>query len=89
MFVRRVVGSSMAPTLRAGQLIVLKRRPKNLKVGDIVFFNHKGLEKIKRIQSINGSNITVRGDNLAESTDSRHFGEISEEMVMGKLAIAF
>ena len=54
-------------------------------VGDIVMISHDGLEKIKRIARQEHGRIYVLGDNPAASTDSRSFGWIGEEQVLGVL----
>jgi len=74
----------MEPTLRAGQL-VMARRPRDVKVGDVVIIRHDGLEKIKRVRSLRDSQIYVLGDQPAYSTDSRHFGWLAEDSVIGRV----
>lgn len=73
LLVRRVVGLSMQPTLRPGQIIVATSLKRPMP-GDVVVFEHQGFEKIKRLEKINGSEMFVAGDNPAQSTDSRQFG---------------
>jgi type IV secretory pathway protease TraF len=53
--------------------------------GDIVVVRHEGLEKIKRIEQIDGVKLFIVGDNQAASTDSRHFGWIDRSAVVGKV----
>jgi len=74
----------MAPALQHGQLVLA--RPCNKYVtNDIVIFTHGGMEKIKRIVSITGNSVSVRGDNSDYSTDSRSFGPISSDDILGKV----
>lgn len=74
----------MLPTLRPGQMVVFTRARKP-QVGDIVMISHDGLEKIKRIARIEHGRVYVLGDNPAASTDSRSFGWIGEEYIIGIL----
>lgn len=81
-FVRRIVGDSMLPTLRPGSVVIV-RRQRRVRPGDIVVFSHDGLEKIKRITGQDGEAVYVRGDNPGKSTDSRHFGWVDTASVRG------
>jgi phage repressor protein C with HTH and peptisase S24 domain len=74
----------MQPTLRPGQVVVFSRLNKPT-VGDIVMVSHDGLEKIKRIARQEHGRVYLLGDNPASSTDSRSFGWIGEEHVIGVL----
>lgn len=58
---------------------------RGLRPYDIVIINHGGFEKIKRIHKIVRGKIYVRGDNQAESIDSRHFGWIDTSCVLAKV----
>lgn len=84
LVIRRVVGRSMLPTLLPGQ-IVLGWRFGKPKVGELIIFAHKGLEKIKRVSKIDSSNYFVLGDNPSESTDSRQFGPIKQPQITGRI----
>ena len=79
----------MEPALKAGQLVLATSRVIKLKAGDVIIFKHKGLEKIKRVNSIVGDDISVIGDNKNHSTDSRSFGDISISAVTGKVICSF
>jgi nickel-type superoxide dismutase maturation protease len=85
LYVRRIEGGSMTPTLRHGQIIVVRRRQTNvrLRVNDIVVFWHNGCEKVKRVAAIDRAVVYAYGDNLTGSTDSRHFGPIPLTSVTG------
>ncbi len=87
LFVRRVVGKSMAPRLRAGKLVFATPLRRRLKPGQVVILQHHGKEKIKRIERINRDKgqLFVIGDNLAASSDSRHFGWITQKAVRGRV----
>ena len=87
----RVVGNSMEGTLKEGDLIIYKKsNPKNLDlhIGDIVIASHpKILNKliIKRIHRIYQNKFDLRGDNSLSSTDSREFGLIELDLIIGKV----
>lgn len=83
-----VDGDSMSPTLENGDLVLVNFQTE-FKVGDIILANHpfdKGEKLIKRIWKISpeGKYFLV-GNNLAKSTDSRHFGELSAQDILGKV----
>ena len=75
LLVRRVVGTSMQPTLTSGQVVIGSKIIKP-RIGSIIIFTHLGREKIKRISAIRGKDVTVVGDNRQESDDSRSYGPI-------------
>lgn len=78
----------MNPTLKEGQDVVsfnwayLGRKPK---VGDIVVIKVGGKEMVKRVQSVHDREVFVEGDNTTESTDSRHFGPVNMDQVVGRV----
>lgn len=97
-----VVGRSMAPTLEAGDRVLVRvtRRPA---AGDVIVFRTPtsglGLDwMVKRVTAVAGhqvppeisgpqtvvpvGNLVVRGDN-PESQDSRHFGFVPVDTVLG------
>ena len=57
-----LVGTSMQPTLLAGDVIVLEKAHK-IGVGDVVLFRYKGRHLLHRIITIDGDSYTMRGDN--------------------------
>lgn len=57
-----LVGTSMQPTLLAGDVIVLEKAHK-IGVGDVVLFRYKGRHLLHRIIAIEGDSHTMRGDN--------------------------
>ena len=78
----------MSPSLIEGDLIFFKVYKKNksrLKNRQIVIFNHPLKKKrlIKRINSVNQNNIEVLGDNIEFSEDSKKFGLINNEKIIG------
>src|SRR5512133_2453825 len=84
-FLRRICGGSMLPSLKNGQIVVCYGFSAGVKPGDIVIFKHEGLEKIKRVKAIRPEVVFVVGDNDAASTDSRDFGWVKKDMIIGKV----
>lgn len=81
-----VQGNSMEPELKSGDRIVVKKTGNALEIGDIVVLcaPQKNHRLVKRIVQKNGNQLFVEGDNKNESTDSRMFGWIHENAVLGK-----
>lgn len=56
--VYRVQGSSMVPTLKNGDIVLLKRNTKPVR-GDIAAFRHEGRVMIKRVAAIAGDTVDI------------------------------
>jgi len=85
----KVVGRSMEPSLKHNQIILASSVPfffRKPKVGDIVVLKKKKFI-IKRIAKINKNKFFVVGDNKEESTDSRNFGWIFKQNIVGKIIL--
>lgn len=83
---RRIVGDSMSPTFKAGQIIFVIGRFHNVQPRDVIVFEHQGIEKVKRIFQVDvHKGVFVRGDNSSASTDSRTFGWINFDEITGKV----
>lgn len=81
-YLRRVIGKSMLPSLRPGE-IVFGTRFKQPKVGDMVIAQSNEREIIKRVAQVGAQGYYLLGDNLAESTDSRAYGWFAKNQVRG------
>ena len=86
----------MLPTLHPGDEVLFRSDLSgdlDLSVGDIVLIHHPNYPNeilIKRIFQIRSENqIELRGDNLAESIDSRQFGWITRDQIVGKVTCLF
>ena len=75
----------MIPSLSAGRLVYATNLYAMLNRGDIVIIWHQGIEKIKRIQAIDGNRFYVVGDNQLVSTDSRVFGWLDRSAICAKV----
>jgi nickel-type superoxide dismutase maturation protease len=88
----RVEGDSMLPTLYNGEAVLIDMRAK-IEPGDIVAANHpymRSVKLIKRVESIDSQGrFVLRGDNPADSTDSRSFGSITANSIAGKVVRRF
>lgn len=86
IIVRRVHGHSMVPILPPQTVVVGISWLRKFNTGDVVIFEHHGKEKIKRIQEVLGDgSLFVVGEHPETSTDSRHFGAIDPESVLGRI----
>jgi phage repressor protein C with HTH and peptisase S24 domain len=81
---RKVVGDSMNPTLKNGQLVLIFKT-RNFKVGDIVMAFMDRREVVKRITKQADGKVFLEGDNKQKSTDSRTHGYLIDRHVMGKV----
>jgi nickel-type superoxide dismutase maturation protease len=92
----RVTGNSMLPLLNLGDEVLvdpkayLHFRPHP---DDIVVAQHpyrQNLRLIKRVTMVNDNgDCLLEGDNPLESTDSRTFGPVSVEKIMGRVTSRF
>ena len=74
-----VEGQSMLPTFAPGDRLLLVRRARRLRVGDVVAVADPRLASrrlVKRVSAITGGDVELAGDNPAASTDSRTFGSV-------------
>jgi len=75
----------MLPKFREGGVLIASGWFGQLRPKDVVIIHHDGREKVKRVQGIRGRELFVVGDNGTESTDSRDFGWLPEELVTAKV----
>ena len=87
----RIHGNSMIPYIKPKDYILIWKfgfRIK-IKIDDVIVFRKDNTVMIKRVFEINENEIFVMGDNKRESTDSRLYGSISYDMVIGKVIRIF
>ena len=78
----------MEPRFGNGNIVIVKRnllKTREPVIDDIVVFASPltGRLNIKRCTAVKGDKVFVTGYNLAESTDSRHYGSISAADIRG------
>jgi nickel-type superoxide dismutase maturation protease len=87
----RVVGPSMEPAVRNGDWWFVRRTSK-LRPGDVALVVHPqrpDLLTVKRAVRRESSGWWVLGDNAVASEDSRTFGVVPEENVVGRLTFRY
>jgi nickel-type superoxide dismutase maturation protease len=86
----KISGDSMIPTFRDGDVLLVNRlaywfrRPQK---GEVIALQdpRDGKTLIKRIKKIEKDTYFVLGDNKLHSTDSREFGMIGKNLIIGKV----
>ena len=79
----------MEPGLLAGSFVLIHPRAVP-RVGDIVVATHplKMLTIVKRIETIASDGLLeLRSDNTDHGTDSRHFGLVDPDLLIGKATL--
>ena len=83
----KISGHSMEPQFKNGDKVLASFIPflfQSPKINDIVIFEYKNKAFVKRIKKITGKKYFVQGDNRNDSKDSRIFGEILKDQILGK-----
>lgn len=83
----RVVGPSMEPALRNGDWWLV-RRGHRIAPGDVALLRHplrRDLVMVKRVIRAEADGWWVEGDNPDFSDDSRTFGVVASEDILGRL----
>ncbi len=77
----------MTPTLNNGQFILMDPEPPSILEGDVVICQHphQDLDMVKRVMLIEEGRFFVQGDNTKSSSDSRQFGWLTREHIVGKV----
>ena len=86
----QVRGRSMLPTLRPDDRLVVVRRLRPLRVGDVVLAldpRDAGRELVKRVAAIGPEGVTLHGDNPALSTDGRTFGALPSAAIRWRAVV--
>ena len=87
----KVRDRSMEPYLNSGDYVLATRLYAKLKEGDTVVLKHpaKPMTIIKRVKKIVPGSLYVAGDNQQLSEDSRSFGLVRMQNVLGKVIARF
>lgn len=86
-----VEGESMAPSVSPGERVFVNRAAywfRSPKAGDLVVLRDPRRPErllIKRIGGAHGNSFEVAGDNPDASTDSRAFGPVPADLIIGKV----
>ena len=90
----RIEDKSMEPFLKSGDYVLVNKLSYvfgNPSKGDVIVFKHpkeKNKFLVKRISVItNSDEYYIVGDNKSYSQDSRHFGPIKKDSIIGKVWI--
>ncbi len=87
----RIVGPSMEPALMNGDWWLVHRSAR-LRPGGVVVLRHpmrRDLVVVKRLAELRESGWWVLGDNPEASEDSRQFGAVPEELIVGRLILRY
>lgn len=92
----RVTGTSMVPLLRSGDEVLVDPRAYEQvapHVGDMVVSRHPyraDVRLVKRITAIlEDGRCLLGGDNPSDSTDSRSFGAVAPQQILGRVISRF
>lgn len=86
----KISGHSMEPAIKNGEKILatpLFYLFKSPKINDIVVFKFRGKVFVKRIILFKDNKYFVEGDNKKDSIDSKDFGLLSRNQILGKVII--
>lgn len=86
-----VAGDSMTPTLRPGDLLIIARTGR-IRPGDLVMARRPDrptLLLVKRVISAEMDGWWLEGDNPARSDDSRLFGPVPSDCVLGRVLFRY
>ena len=82
-----VVGESMRPTYQPGDVLLWRRGRRGLRTGQVVVVQLPGDRPIgvKRLGASTSGAWQLVSDNPAQGTDSRQFGPVPEDQVIGRV----
>lgn len=82
----RVRGHSMEPQFKDGSYVLVRlSSASSLSVGDVIVLESPNGQMLKRIAAINERGYQVTGDNPNDSYDSRDFGLIQRQDIIGNV----
>jgi nickel-type superoxide dismutase maturation protease len=91
----RVSGESMRPELAPGDDVFVQLGVYACRLpvpGEVVLVRHpfkKSVRMVKRVVAVRDGRVELCGDNPSESTDSRQFGAVSTELLVGHVTSAW
>lgn len=83
----KVKDNSMIPTIRDGDYVISVGWYGNIRRGDIIVLRHPAgaMRLVKRVERVDADSVYVVGDNRTESGDSRNFGAVKRQLLLGKV----
>jgi nickel-type superoxide dismutase maturation protease len=78
----------MLPTLRPGDRVLVTRGLRALRPGDLVALRDPRCPSrilVKRVAAVASGRVSVAGDNVEASTDSRTFGAVDAGRLLGRV----
>ena len=87
-----VAGTSMAPTLRPGDRLLVRRWPRRVVTGAMIVVADPREPRrlvVKRVGEVRAGAVTLLGDNPAASTDSRSWGAVPVAAVRGRVVYRY
>jgi nickel-type superoxide dismutase maturation protease len=91
LFTAAVAGDSMLPEYRCGDWVLVLRTPR-VRVGDAVAARDPRQPDrilVKRVQRRDPDGLWLVGDNPSASTDSRTFGAVPHDLVLGRILLRY
>ena len=87
--VYKVRDRSMEPAFHDGDYVIVNRWARRFNVGDVVIAEHpnESMRLLKRVKRKNAGSYFLVGDNITRSTDSRRFGPVRRQDILGKVII--
>ena len=80
----------MEPAIHEGDIIfVVGKYLARPNIGSVVLFKKNSRLMVKRIKKVKMNELEVEGDNISQSTDSRNFGPIQKNEIIGKVVKIF
>ena len=83
-----IEGASMSPTLKDGDVVLIDKHA-TVDIGGVVLAQHPYKTSVKIVKRVaareQNGDLILAGDDPAESTDSRAFGAVSIQSVIGKV----
>ncbi len=85
-----VANASMLPTYRHGDCLLVLYGSRRIRAGHVVLVRRPERVLVKRVREVapDGS-VTVRSDNSLVGTDSRSFGPVRREDVLGRVLLRY
>lgn len=90
LYLYKVSGNSMEPAIHEKDIIfVVHKSLAHFNIGNVVLFKKNSMLMVKRIKKVKMNEFEVEGDNISQSTDSRNFGPIRENEIIGRVVKIF